>query len=585
MGGIVGRFFFSFGMTIAFSLLVSLLVSLTLTPTMASRLLRGGQRGESKQGIFYQRVDRLYGVILSWSLRRRWVVVVAGIVCLFMTWPLFRVVGKDFFPADDQSEFEVTIQAPEGTSLRRMDGIMAELEGRVRKLRGVQHLLTTIGDTTGRVGRGEGDVTSGRIFARLVEIGERDFTQFEVMEEARRILADYPNLRGSVQGANQWSSGGARNPDLEFNIRGPDLQVLEAAARRIASRIAKVEGFVDVDTTLAVRRPEVRVTVDRAKASDLGIPLEDVASALRTLVGGEAVSKYQEGGEQYDVWLRAEARDRADPKRLGNLTVLSPGAGLIRLSDLARFDEEPGPSQIDRLGRQRRVTVIANLVGVPIGAAVDRVREITSEMELPPAYRTDFSGRAKTFREMGVNFMIAFLLSAIFMYMILAAQFESLLQPLAIMLALPVTIPFALISLLLIGDTLNLYSILGLFMLLGIVKKNGILQIDYSNTLRRGGMDREQAIVEANHTRLRPILMTTLMLVAGMIPIAVGTGPGAASRASMAKVIIGGQILSLLLSLLVTPVAYSLFDDFLLKAKTWKGRFFPSSAAPKECGD
>jgi HAE1 family hydrophobic/amphiphilic exporter-1 len=335
----------------------------------------------------------------------------------------------------------------------------------------------------------------------------------------------------------------------------------------MVAHLGQIRGFVDVDTTLSVRKPELRAIIDRQKASEFGVRVEEIASALSTLVGGERVSRYQEGGEQYDVWVQARAADRDDPESLYNLTVPSDRAGLVKLANLLELQEERGPSQIDRLGRQRKVTVIANLLGLPIGTAMDQIRKAASTLDLPATTRTDFSGRAKTFREMGWNFAIAFFLSVVFMYMILAAQFESFFHPLAIMLSLPVTLPFALISLLLIGDTLNLYSILGLFMLLGIVKKNGILQIDYANTLRRRGIERDQAILEANQTRLRPILMTTLMLVVGMIPIALGKGPGAATRASMAKVIIGGQVLSLLLSLLVTPVAYSLLDDLLRKGR------------------
>jgi HAE1 family hydrophobic/amphiphilic exporter-1 len=241
--------------------------------------------------------------------------------------------------------------------------------------------------------------------------------------------------------------------------------------------------------------------------------------------------------------------------------VATPNGALVKLANLASIVEERGPAQIDRYSRQRKVTIVANLVGLPLSEAIDQIQRVIDRLELPPTYRTEFSGRAKALGETGTNFAIAFVLSLLFMYMILAAQFESFLHPITILLALPLSVPFALVSLLVLGDTLNIYSVLGLFMLFGIVKKNGILQIDYTNRLRAEGMPRDAAILEANHVRLRPILMTTLMLVAGMIPIALGTGPGSGSRASMAKVIIGGQTLCLVLSLLLTPVAYSLFDD------------------------
>ena len=289
--------------------------------------------------------------------------------------------------------------------------------------------------------------------------------------------------------------------------------------------------------------------------------MRDIAGALRTLVGGEPVSKYREEQEQFDVWLRAQLDDRNDPRAIGDVTIAAPGGELVRLANLAMLSEERGPAQIDHYNRQRKVTLVANLDGMPLGTAVDRVQKLIAQLEMPPTYGIVFTGRAKSLGETNSNFLLAFLLSFLFMYMILAAQFESFLHPITILLALPLTLPFALLSLWLLGETLNIYSVLGLFMLFGIVKKNGILQVDYTNTLRAQGIARDAAIVQANHVRLRPILMTTVMLVAGMIPIALGRGPGSASRASMAKVIIGGQTLCLLLTLLMTPVAYSLFDD------------------------
>jgi HAE1 family hydrophobic/amphiphilic exporter-1 len=303
------------------------------------------------------------------------------------------------------------------------------------------------------------------------------------------------------------------------------------------------------------------VHIDRRKAADLGVRAADIASSLRTLVAGEEVGKFREGAEQYDVWLRVRKQDRDTNAALYQLEVPTSRGGLVQLSNLVRLDEDAGPAQIDRLNRQRQVTIVANLDELPLGAAMDRTAAVIKEIDPPPGYEAAPLGRAKVFAETGLNFAIAFLLSLIFMYMILAAQFESFLHPITIMLSLPLSIPFALASLVGLGETLNLYSVIGVFMLFGIVKKNGILQVDYTNTLRAQGKSRDEAIYEANLVRLRPILMTTVTLIAGMIPIALGAGPGAAARASMAKVIIGGQALSLIISLLIVPVAYALFDD------------------------
>lgn len=562
MSGRVGRFFSSFGSTVAFSVAVSLLISFTLTPMLSSRFLKVKHSGSSKESRFYSRIDKTYGWILGWSLRHRWAVVAAGVITVLTTFPLFSAIGKNFIPTDDQSEFEVIVQTPGGYTLEETDRLFRELEQKLRKLRGVTKILTTIGDTTGNVKAGQGNVTSGNIYARLIDLSERNYKQFDVMSDARKLFQDYPDLRVSVQGVNPFSGGGVRQTDMEFNLRGPSLQRLQEYSDKLVARMREVPGFVDSDTTLSVRTPELRSLVDRKKASEFGIQIEDIASTLQTFVGGEPISKYKEEDEQYDVWLRAMKKKRDDPDAILNLSVSGKDGRLVKLANLINLREDLGPSQIDRQNRQRKVTIVANLLPtLPLGEAVEKIQGFINELDLPPTYTAEFSGRAKVLAETGANFFYAFLLSSIFMYMVLAAQFESFLHPITIMLALPLTIPFALLSLILLRQPMDIYAMFGMFMLFGIVKKNGILQIDYTNTLRAQGMERERAIVEANHARLRPILMTTLMLVFGMLPMALGRGPGAASRASMAKVIIGGQALSLLITLLITPVAYSLFDD------------------------
>ncbi len=562
MSGQVGRFFNSYGVTVACAIMVSLLISFTLTPMLCSRFLRvKPHRGRSRDRGVYPAIERGYSRVLDWSLRHRWVIVALSILTVYSTGPLFRAIGKDFVPSDDQSEFEVTVQTPDGYSLSRTDEVFRQLERRLRPLPGVRHLLTTIGDASGRLRPGSGPVTQGSIYVRLTDLEDRTISQSAVMSKARALLADFPDLRTSVQNVNLFVSGGQRLTEIELDMTGPSLDKLATYSDKLMDGMRATPGIVDVDTTLSVRQPELRVRISRQKASEFGIKVQDIAATLQTLVGGEPVTKYKEDQDQYDVWLRAARRDRSDPRALGDIAVATPKGELVKLANLATMTEERGPAQIDRYNRQRKVTVVANLDGIPLSEATAKITQLVKGLDLPPLYRASFSGRAKQMGETGKNFLIAFVLSLIFMYMILAAQFESFLHPITILLALPLSIPFALLSLLALGDTLNIYSVLGLFMLFGIVKKNGILQIDYTNTLRARGMERDEAILQANHVRLRPILMTTVMLVAGMIPIALGRGPGSASRASMAKVIIGGQALCLLLSLLLTPVAYSLFDD------------------------
>jgi HAE1 family hydrophobic/amphiphilic exporter-1 len=493
-------------------------------------------------------------------LRFKPLVVLLTIGIVASTVPIAGVMGMSLIPRDDQSEYEVTITTPEGYSLERASKLFDELEARLKKLRGTTHIFTTIGQSSGgRVVKGQGDVTRGTIYVRMEELEDRDYTQFAVQQETRDLLEDYPDLRASVNDVSAFQ-GGRRPQTFQVNLSGPDLNQLSRYADTLVARLKERPGIVDLDTTLSLRKPEVQVVVDREAASDLGIPVATVADTLRILVGGMAVSKFRDGAEQYDVWLRAEQGDRASIKDLEELSIPSPTAGLVRVASLAKLVDARGPTEIERLSRERIVTVLGNPESIPLGEAVNRARTILDEMKLPPQYSYEFSGQAKTMGETGYYFMIAFGLSLLFMYMILAAQFESWTQPVSILMALPVTVPFGLLSLVLFRTPMDIYAMFGLFMLVGIVKKNGILQVDATNQLRARGLPRREAIIEANHTRLRPILMTTVMLIAAMVPIALGQGPGAGARASMAKVIIGGQALSLILALLVTPVFYALLD-------------------------
>jgi HAE1 family hydrophobic/amphiphilic exporter-1 len=586
MGGRIGRFFSSFGGTVAFAIAISWFVSFTMTPMLCSRFLKLKKKhGSSKDNWLWRAIDGFYGWILGWSLRHRWVIVATTVGMLVLTVYLFRIVGFDFIPRDDQSEFEVAITLPEGYTLKRADTLFREIEERLAELKGVTNVFSTIGDTTGRVSRGQGDVTAGTIYARLTDLKPRTrqwwdwkfwylgilnrpeddpryFTQFDVQREARKVMEDYPELRAAVQDAAVVSGAGFRQAMIDLNLRGPDLAKLQEYSDKIMAWMRQRPEYVDIDTSLSLRKPELRVKIDREKASDLDIPVQMIASTLNVLVGGEPVTKYKEFDEQYDVWLRAELPFRDRPEVIGQLMLDSPKAGLVQLSSLATLDPAKGPATIDRFGMQRQMVVVANLEGnKALGDAVAEISALVDSLNLPADYRYEFLGRAKVMGESNQNFLIAFLTSFLFMYMILGAQFESFVHPITILLALPLTLPFALISLILLRTNLNIYAMFGLFMLFGIVKKNGILQVDYTNVLRAQGLPRDEAIMEANHTRLRPILMTTVMLIAAMIPIALGQGPGAAARASLAKVILGGQTLSLLLTLLVTPVAYSLWDD------------------------
>lgn len=564
MGGMVGRFFSSFGLTVAFAILMSLFVSFTLTPMLCSRFLKleGNAHGnsQSKSGWLYRMMETSYGAILRWAMRHRWATILLSLFVVISTVPIAMNLGVNMIPRDDQSELQVSFITPEGYTLERTDHVVREIESRLSKLPGVVHRYTSIGQTGSA--KGQGDVTRGSIYLRIVELSERKFSQFDLMGRVRNILSEYPDLRTSVSDVS--ALGGGPNGDnriFQISLQGPEVEQLSNYADILKQKLRQLPGLVDVDSTLSMRKPELQVEIDRERAMDLGIPVQTIANTLNALVGGQIVSSFKDGIEQYDVWLRAEKRYRTDSKELLSLAIPSPTAGPVELASLARLQERQGPSQIDRLNRQRTVTLMAHPDKVSLNTAVQHANKCVEEMQLPPEYGIVFGGQADMLKETAYYFVVALTLSLTFMFLILAAQFESWIYPISILSALPVTIPFGLLSLLLFQTPLDLYAMFGLFMLIGIVKKNGILQVDKTNELRRVGVERDRAIIEANYTRLRPILMTTVMLIAAMFPIALGQGPGASARASMAKVIIGGQALSLVLSLVATPVVYSLLDD------------------------
>jgi HAE1 family hydrophobic/amphiphilic exporter-1 len=560
MGSMVGRFMGGFGWTAAFAILVSMLVSFTLTPMLASRFLRKKTGQKSKESRLYVYIDRPYSAMLKWSMAHRKVIMMAAFLVSISTFWLFQWIGKDFIPTDDQSQIEVTMRLPEGTSLDQTDKLVQEVVSRMRSdlpVGVVDHVLTTAGgDQQQRVNRAS-------IFFELVPIEQRSHSQVQLMEIARAWLGQHKDLHPAVQVPAAVSSGQS-NADVLFVIRGPDLAKLREYSDRVVSFLKQTPGAVDVDTSLEEGKPEVRVTVDREKAGDMGVSVGAIASSLRTMVGGEVISSYRSGEDRYDVTLRVDKQSRDSAAEIAQLYVPSSKAGTVRLDNVVTFDEGTGPAQIDRYNRQRQVIITAN---VARGHAASRIMGALSNyvpsLAFAPGYDAGFSGRSRELGRAATAFVAAFVLSLVLMYMILAAQFESFIHPVTILLSLPLSIPFALISLLAMGQNFSIvYSSIGVLMLFGIVKKNSILQIDHINNLRRiHEVPRYEAILQACRDRMRPILMTTFALVAGMIPMAFGTGAGAGSRRSVAIMIIGGQMLCLLLTLLVTPVAYSLFDD------------------------
>ncbi len=608
MSSISGRFLYQFGITAAAAVMVSLLVSFTLTPMLCSRALDAagaGHEGEaaSRRG-FYRLIDAGYTWLLRLAIRFRWVTAGLAVAMMLSAVPLYKVLKQDYMPSDiDEAEFTVNVNGPEGTSFASFDAAVKAVEERIRKNPAVRTVQASVG------GSFLGQVNQANIYVRIAPHAERypsisrflrglvhldpgeafrgNYTQADVMRDLRRSFGGFPDLRISVRNFAAFNIGGG-NFDIDLAIRGPELEKLADYTERLRKASLATEGIPDADTTLKLNTPELRVHIDRDKAADLGVTPEDIGTALRILVGGDdEVSRFRDPrtSEDYDVQLRLEEKDRSERGSLPRLLIPAAkaasagatdatGQGVVELRNIASVAPATTAARIDRPDRQRAANVRASVgPGAALGDRLEYLRGEVAKMDLPPAYTLRTLGRGRELERTFVEFLWAFVLSVVFMYMILAANYESLIHPVTILLSLPLSVPFAFLSLWMTGGSLNLYSALGILVLFGVVKKNAILQIDHMNQLRTKGMPRAEAIIVGNRERLRPILMTTLALVGGMLPLALGTGPGAEERRAVALVVIGGQTLSLLLTLIVTPVAYSIFDDLggLFRRRTASG--------------
>jgi HAE1 family hydrophobic/amphiphilic exporter-1 len=497
--------------------------------------------------------------MLGWSMHHRKTVVAICVLVVLSTVPLFMMVGKNFTPTDDQSAFNVTLRTPEGSTLAGTSLLSERMAADLRAIPGVIATLNTVGAGSSQ------QVNAAAILVKLAPVGERAHTQDELITQARAVLAKYPKgLHLLVQAASATGGSGASNADIQFQVRGPDMSKLEQASNQLLEKMRTIPDAVDVESSLVTGKPSVLVEINRDRAADLGVNVADVAQTLNSLVASQEISTFDPGTGPAPLRIQAAQAFLADTEGLERLTVPSSKLGLVPLSNVARLVESTGPASIERQDRVRSVMVTAGVKsGGSQAAVIAEAQKFIDAARLDPGYTITTAGASRELARAAYYFVIAILLAFVFMYLVLASQFESFIEPVIILLTLPMAVPCGIVSLLLTGQSFNLFSALGLLLLFGVVKKNAILQLDHTNTLRREHhMERGAAILQANRDRLRPILMTTLALVAGMAPLVFSSGTGAGTNRSIGVVVMGGQSLCLLLTLLAVPVFYSIVEDW-----------------------
>jgi HAE1 family hydrophobic/amphiphilic exporter-1 len=576
MGGIVGRFFYQFGVTVGFAVFVSLFVSFTLDPMLSSRwydpsIEAGRHKGwlSRKLESANRKFEDLHEVLarsLGWSLRHRGVVIAMAAISVAVSFVIFGRLGTAFMPDYDRGEFQVSYKMPPGTTLRETADVGRRVTGLLKRHPEIAYSFVTVG------AGGTTPVNEGAVYIKLKPKSQRRVTDFQLRQAVREELAHWPGLR-SIVGEVEYMAG--EGQPLQVSVRGTDLARIDEVARRVAANAKATPGAADVDSSREDPRPEIRVRLDRKTASDLGLDLGTVSSMVRGLIAGDVVSQFQDAdGDAYDVRVRLEEEQRRLRDDLADIYVpvvraLPGSGGTVPLTQVAWLEDSEAPSIIRRRDLLREVRIMASTQDRPLGTVLDELKVKNAQLQLPAGIQINYTGQAEDLGETFYYIYRALILAVIFIYAILASQFRSFFHPLAIMLSLPLSLVGVALTLWMTRGDLNIMSMIGLIMLMGLVTKNAILLIDYTNRQRREGLERAQALVRAAKVRLRPIIMTTTAMIFGMLPLAFAIGAGSEMRAPMARAVIGGLITSTLLTLIVVPVVYTYLDDWGTKLLDW----------------
>jgi hydrophobe/amphiphile efflux-1 (HAE1) family protein len=572
MEGVIGKYFLQFGVTLSIAVALSYLEAITLAPARCAQFLRAGREHRTFLG---RLVDRAfsglaagYRWLLGHALRWPVIVLLAAGGILALTVAGISRIPQEMVPSQDQSRLMIRLQTAVSADLDEMDRLMRRAEAIVNQRPDVHRAMAIIG------GFGGGAVNTGVMFVSLVPKDQRDHSQAEIAMQLRRQLNSIPGLRAVVQDLSQQGFTAQRGFPIEFSVRGPDWPTLVAETHRIREDLETSGLAVDVDTDFQLGMPELRVVPDRERAADVGVPVEDIATSVGALVGGLRVGKYSSNGRRVDVRVKVEARGRASPDDVRRLRVRTASGTLVPLSSVSTQTEQPALQSITRLDRERAITVFANPApGHSQREALDYVMGL--RRTLPPGYRIVPGGQSKAFDESMAGLLFAFFLGLGVAYMVLASQFNSFVQPITVLTIIPLALAGAIVALLVAGHSLNVFSMIGLLLLAGIVKKNSIILVDYAQQKREQGADATSAMLAAGPVRLRPILMTSVATGVAALPAALGLGSGSETRTPMAIAVIGGLVVSTALSLFVVPAFYVLADRVrrLVKPRGAMGRF------------
>ncbi len=557
LGGMVGRFFQSFAVVVTFGVLASMLVALTLTPMLCSRHLRVEERRGRVRAFFasaFNALDRLYRRLLAWSLRHRWSVLVSAAAIFVASTFLFSIVGKGFVPKEDENRFMIIFKAPLGASIAATRGKLQAVESVLHRHREVKNYFTAIG--LGRAGQ----VNQGLAFVQLIPKEERSLRQWQLIPAVQRELSAIPGLHAFVMRVP--IIGGQRGEPLQFGLIGPDMKKTARLSHVLLRRLQGISGMGHIDLDLQLDLPELTLDVDRVRARDLGISARAAALAVDVLAGGFDVARYNDvpgDGNRYDIRLKAAPGQLRHPADLARIYVRGTGGRLVRLDTVAAWHKRLGPAVVPKMDL-RYAGMFYSTPSMPLGDAVGVVKAQAGRI-LPPGYGIVFLGQAREFGRTVKNMLFAFLMAMILVYMVLASQFNSFLQPWVLMLAQPLAVVGGVAALWLSGGTLNIFSMIGLVLLVGLVAKNSILLVDFTNQLRAAGMGIDEALMQACPIRMRPVLMTSMTIILALLPTAMGLGRGSEMTIPMAVAVVGGMISSTLLTLLVVPAAYSLLEN------------------------